>query len=147
MNPDHGILPVGENMQLTLEFEPQKCGDYSKELAINYDSGETLYMSLYGTAQDTNVRLEKNAIQLEDTYITMSNQKTLTIFNQSDIIVRYEWKNFATAVEEEHQILRDIALLNKDEENARNKLAGVVSNNEDHLALLSRNFKNKVSII
>lgn len=144
MSPDHGILPIGENMQVTLEFYPQKCEEYFKELLITYDSCETLYVSLYGSAQDINVRLEKNTIELEDTYITMNNQTSITLVNHSDTIVRYEWKNYPTLAEEEHQKLRDICLLNKEEENARNKLAGVISNNQDHFALLSRNFKNKV---
>lgn len=131
-------------MQLTLEFQPDKCGEYSKDLSISYDSGDILFVSLHGIAKDVNVRLEKNSIQLEDTYITMNNQTTVTLFNHSDIIVHYEWKNYATVIEEEHQKLRDINILNREEENARNKLAGVISSNQDHLALLSRNFKNKV---
>lgn len=131
---------------MTVDFQPQKCGEYLKELSVAYDSCETLYVSLYGAAQDINVRLENSALQLDETYITMSNQRVVTLVNNSDTIVHYEWKKFATAVEEEHQKLREIALLNKDEENARNKLAGVVASNQDHLALLSRNFKNKVKI-
>ena len=146
VNPDHGILPIGENMQVTVDFQPQKSGEFSKDLTISYESCETLYVSLYGAAQDINVRLEKSNAQLEETYITMTNQQTLTLYNNSDVIVNYEWKKFATSIEEDHQRLREVALLNKDEENVKNKLAGVVQTKPDHLALLSRNFKNKVRI-
>lgn len=132
-------------MQVNIEFQPQKTGEYAKELAVSYESFETLFVQLYGVAQDINVRLEKSSLQLDETYITMSNQSSVTLVNQSDVIVRYEWKKYATAVEEEHQKLREIALLSKDEENAKNKLAGVVGTNEDSLTLLTRTFKNKVS--
>jgi hydrocephalus-inducing protein len=128
-------------MQVTIDFQPLKCGDYKKELIISYDSAETLFVNLYGAAQDVNVRLDKNSIRIEDTYITMSNQRTITLHNRSDIIVHFEWKKYATLEEEEHQKLRELANLNRDEENAKNKLA---TQNPDHIALLSRNFKNKL---
>ncbi len=141
MTPDHGILPIGENMQVTIEFQPLKCGDFFKELKICYDSNETIYSKLYGVAQDVNVRLDKNSLRIEDTYITMTNQRTITIHNRSDIIVHYEWKKYATLEEEEQQKLKTISTLSREEENAKNKISDQSS---DYMALLSRNFKNKV---
>lgn len=143
LNPEHGILPVGENMQVNVDFQPQKCGEYSNELCVSYDTGDCLFVRLYGAAQDINVRLEKNSTRIEETFITMSNQHTVKLSNRSDEIVHYEWKKFATVEEEEQQKLREITMLNRDEENAKHKLAQL---NPDHLALLSRNFKNKVVI-
>ena len=140
-SPEHGILAVGDSMQVAVCFQPSKCGDFKKELAIKYDSGETVFVSLYGAAQDVNVRLDRNSIRIEDTYITMNNQRTVTLVNRSDIIVHYEWKRFATAEEEEQQKLREITSLNKDEENVKNKLS---NQGADYMALLSRNFLNKV---
>jgi hydrocephalus-inducing protein len=128
-------------MQVTIDFQPTKCGDYKKDLMICYDSSETIFVNLYGAAQDVNVRLDKNSIRIEDTYITMNNQRTVTIHNRSDIIVRYEWKKFATQEEEEQQKLKEITSLNRDEENAKNKLS---NQNADYMALLSRNFQNKI---
>lgn len=128
-------------MQVTIEFQPLKCGDYKKELMISYDSSESIYVSLYGAAQDVNVRLNKNAIRIDDTYITMSNQRTITIQNQSDIIVHFEWKKFATLEEEQQQKLKEIAGINREEEIAKNKLSNQA---DDYIALLSRNFQNKM---
>ena len=131
-------------MQVTIEFQPLKCGDYSKELKICYDSNETIYSKLYGVAQDSNVRLDKNSLRIEDTYITMTNQRTITIHNRSDIIVHYDWKKYATLEEEDQQKLKTISTLNREEENAKNKISDQSS---DYSALLSRNFKNKVKQI
>jgi hydrocephalus-inducing protein len=141
VTPEHGILPIGENMQVTIDFQPTKCGDYTRDLMINYDSCETIYVSLYGAAQDVNVRLDKNSIRIEDTFITMSNQRTVTITNRSEIIVHYEWKKYATSEEEHQQKIKEIVNLNREEENVKNKLS---SQNPDYVALLSRNFQNKV---
>ncbi len=141
VSPDHGILPIGENMQVTIDFQPQKCGEFKSELAIAYDSTETVYVSLYGTAQDFNVRLDKNALRIEDTYITMHNQRSLAIHNRSDLILHYAWKRFATHEEEQQQKLKELASLGRDEEHAKNKLSSQAA---DYTALLSRNFHNKM---
>lgn len=127
-------------MQVTVEFKPMKCGEFKKDLTINYDSSESVYVNLYGTCQDFNVRLDKNSLRIEDTYITMNNQRTVTIHNRSDIILHYEWKKFATVEEEEQQKIREMANLSRDEENAKNKLS---NQSPDYVALLSRNFQNK----
>lgn len=128
-------------MQVTVDFQPIKCGEFKKDLTINYDSSESVYVSMYGSSQDMNVRLDKNSLRIEDTYITMTNQRTVTIHNRSDIIVHYEWKKFATIEEEEQQKLKEMANLNRDEENAKNKLS---NQSQDYIALLSRNFQNKI---
>jgi hydrocephalus-inducing protein len=128
-------------MQVSIHFNPKQSGDFKKELAIKYDSGEIVYVNLYGAAQDINVRLEKNSIRIEDTYITMNNQRTITIANRSDVIVHYEWKKFATSEEEEQQKLKEIANLSRDEENTKNKLS---HQGADYMALLSRNYQNKI---
>lgn len=65
--------------------------------------GEDVYISLYGAATDVNVRLERNSVLLEKTYISMANQRSVNIVNRSDAIVHYQWKSFATEEEEEQQ--------------------------------------------
>ena len=161
--PTHGILPVGENMQVSVDFQPSKCDDFTGELTVKYDSGDLIVVGLHGTAQDVNVRLDKNSIRIEDTYITMSNQRTVTLHNRSDIIVHFAWKRFATADEEQQQKLREINMLTLDESNAKSKLALTSSHNQlqpngnnnnnnqstsahnhDYVALLTRNFQNKM---
>ena len=128
-------------MQVTVYFNAEKCGEYKKELTIKYDSNETIYVSLYGTAQDINVRLDKSSIRIEDTYITMCNQRSVTIHNRSDIIVHFEWKKFATRELEQQHRLKEIMNLGKEEENAKIKMSNLA---EDYMALLSRNFQNKI---
>jgi hydrocephalus-inducing protein len=128
-------------MQVTIEFQPLKSGDYEKELIISYDTNECVYTRLHGAAQDINVRLDKNSIRIEDTYITMTNQRVVTIHNRSDIIVHYEWKKYATIEEESQQKLKAISLIHREEENSKSKIS---EENMDYVALLTRNYKNKI---
>ncbi len=60
-------------------------------------------MNLYGVAQDALVRLDKNSLRVENTYISMANQRTISIMNRSDVIVHYKWSQYATEEEEQHQ--------------------------------------------
>jgi hydrocephalus-inducing protein len=39
VSPENGLLPVGESMQVTIEFQPTINGEIKDELAIIYDTG------------------------------------------------------------------------------------------------------------
>jgi len=78
-------------------------GDHQSELVLHYDTGEYVYIRLYGAAQDANVRLDKNSIRIENTYISMANDRTVTIHNRSDVIAHYKWTQYATQEEEQLQ--------------------------------------------
>lgn len=60
-------------------------------------------MSLYGAAIDMNIRLDKNSLIVEKTYISLANQRIITIHNRSKIIAHFQWKIFATFEDEERE--------------------------------------------
>lgn len=62
-----------------------------------------MFVNLYGAAQDALVRLDKNSIRIENTFISMANQRMITISNRSDVIAHFRWTQFATAEEEDQQ--------------------------------------------
>ena len=64
---------------------------------------ENVYIQLYGVAHDANVRLDKNSIRIENTYLSMANQRTVTITNRSNVIANFKWSQFATKEEEAQQ--------------------------------------------
>ncbi|KAH3778727.1 hypothetical protein DPMN_180197 [Dreissena polymorpha] len=90
-------------MQVSVEFTPDKTGDHHSELVIHYDSGEDIYVKLYGAAQDANVRLDKNSVRIENTFISMASQRTVTISNRTDVLAHFRWTQFATREEEDQQ--------------------------------------------
>lgn len=65
-----------------------------------------MFISLYGAAIDMNIRLDKNSLILEKTYLSLANQRTLTIHNHSNIIAHFQWKIFATQEEEDREKYR-----------------------------------------
>lgn len=101
--PPNGILPVNDSIQVTVEFNPFKTGDHQTDLELCYDTGETILIGLYGAAQDKNVRLDKQSVMIENTYIGMAKQRTITVTNRTNLIAHYRWTEFATQEAEDGQ--------------------------------------------
>jgi len=68
-------------------------------------TGEDVYISVNGAAQDAAVRLDKSSLEIEDTYLSLANQRTVTISNRSDVIAHFRWTRFATSADEDRQKL------------------------------------------
>ena len=64
-----------------------------------------MYISVNGAAQDAAVRLDKSSLEIEDTYLSLANQRTVTISNRSDVIAHFRWTRFATSADEDRQKL------------------------------------------
>ena len=111
-------------MQVTMDFHPTNNGETHDELMISYDTGEKVYVHVYGVAQDINVRVEKKSIHFENTYLEMINQRAVRLSNRSDQLVHFQWKQYPTEREEEQQKLRQLHLLSEEEINALQKLSG-----------------------
>ncbi|NWW71878.1 HYDIN protein, partial [Climacteris rufus] len=107
VTPAVGTLGIGDAMQVTVEFQPLHTGDHSASLTpLCFVSGEDTHTSLLGTAVDVHIRLDRNCVTAEKTYITLSNCTTVLIHNWSDVTARFQWKAFDTEEEENQMKLR-----------------------------------------
>ena len=59
-----------------------------------------MYIIVRGGAVNANIRLDKNSITIDPTYVTMANQRTVTLTNRSDVIAHFKWSRHATLREE-----------------------------------------------
>ncbi|XP_062860193.1 hydrocephalus-inducing protein homolog [Trichomycterus rosablanca] len=146
VEPSVGAIGVGESMQVTVDFLPRTTGDHFQQMLLHYHSGEDIYISLYGASTDISVRLDKNSVLVEKTYITMANQRTVSILNRSDSIVHYRWKSFATEEEEEQNRLRFCSELQQEEEDEMEQFlteCGADPTVHDRLSVLSRTFQQR----
>ncbi|XP_032984537.1 hydrocephalus-inducing protein homolog [Rhinolophus ferrumequinum] len=150
VEPSVGTLSVGESMQLEVDFEPQTVGNHSQRLIVYYDTGEKVFVSLYGAAIDMNIRLDKNSLIIEKTYISLANQRTVTIYNRSDIIAHFQWKIFAAQGEDDNEKYRVCEHLLKEEKNETDEfLEECVTDPSlrERLSVLSRTFENQKRLI
>ncbi|NXI51133.1 HYDIN protein, partial [Chloroceryle aenea] len=146
VDPSLGTLGIGHTMQVTVEFHPLKTGDHSGSLVVHYDTGEDIHTSLYGAAVDVNIRLDRNSLTVEKTYLTLSNRRTVVIHNRSEIIAHFQWKAFVTQEEEDQQKLRLCHRLQKQEEDQVDYFlqeCAVDPSLQERLSLLSRTFQNQ----
>ncbi|CAN2389289.1 axonemal central apparatus assembly [Pristimantis euphronides] len=150
VEPVSGTLDVGDSMQVVLEFQPLEVGDHTQELLIHYDTDEDVHVSLYGAAADMNVRLDKNSLTIEKTFLSLVNQRTFSVHNRSDIIVHFQWKEFASQQEEEQQKQRFCSDLLIEEEEETDRFLDECSadpNLRERLSLLSRTFHNRRKVV
>ncbi|XP_033896012.3 hydrocephalus-inducing protein-like [Acipenser ruthenus] len=150
VEPSLGTLGVGESMQVIVDFLPKQTGDHSEDLVLHYDTGEDIYISLYGAATDINVRLDKNSVIIEKTFLSLANQRVITISNRSDVIVHFQWKAFATQEEEDQQKLRFSSELQKEEDDDMDLFLAECSADptlRERISVLSRTFQNRQRLL
>ncbi|XP_078688637.1 hydrocephalus-inducing protein-like [Branchiostoma floridae x Branchiostoma belcheri] len=150
VSPACGVLPVGESMQVTVEFTAPTTGDHVADLVLTYDTGEQIFVELHGVAVNANVRLDKSSLRIENTYISMANQRTINIVNRSDVIVHYHWKLFATVEEEGQQRTHYSSELSHEESVERERFLEECITDptlRDKMSLLTRTYENRRRIV
>ncbi|XP_073911808.1 hydrocephalus-inducing protein homolog [Castor canadensis] len=150
VEPPDGSLNVGESMQLEVDFEPQSVGNHSERLIVDYDTGETVFVSLYGAAIDMNIRLDKNSLIMEKTYMSLASQRTITIHNHSNIIAHFQWKVFANQEEEDrekHRVCDELTKEEKYETDAFLEECIIDPSLRERLSILSRTFENQRRLV
>ncbi|XP_075242911.1 hydrocephalus-inducing protein-like isoform X4 [Convolutriloba macropyga] len=101
VEPKHGVVPIGGNTQLIVNFHPITNGCHNELLDIHYDTGEDLCVRLSGVAMDVNIRLDKSTVRMENTFISLTTKRTVGIVNRSDVIAKFTWKLLSSAKEDE----------------------------------------------
>lgn len=92
MSPTKGFLRAQEIMILNITFEYSKVGEVTRQLFLILETGEKLTIILRGTTENVSVRLDKNTIIHEDTFIGLKKVKSIYLHNNSDSRVKFSWK-------------------------------------------------------
>uniref|UniRef100_A0A4X2JPP9 HYDIN axonemal central pair apparatus protein n=1 Tax=Vombatus ursinus TaxID=29139 RepID=A0A4X2JPP9_VOMUR len=148
--PSVGTINVGDTVQMAVDFEPLVLGDHSEKLIVNYDTGEKVCVNLYGAGADMNIRLDKNSLIIEKTFISLSNQRSIIIHNRSNIIAHFQWKVYATQEEEDKEKARLCNDLSKEEEKKTEALLQeciLDPSLREHLSVISHAFRNQRQIV
>ncbi|KAJ3023439.1 hypothetical protein HKX48_003133 [Thoreauomyces humboldtii] len=101
LSPKEGSLGAGEAMQFDVKFHPTRIGQFTDRLMMAFDSGECVYMSASGFADNAHIKLEKPGLIMDNTFIGLASKKTMRIFNPSEILADFKWNKFATAAEKD----------------------------------------------
>ena len=99
--PRAGSLAVGESLQCTFTFTPQRVGAAHGELRVMYETGDAASVPLYGGGADTDVQVAPSAVRFVKTFVTKASQKAFRVTNNTAAPVRFALKQYATEAEEE----------------------------------------------
>ena len=82
LSPSHGELEASQSLQIEVSFEPHQAGSHQGHITVTYGTGEQVTISVSGEAEESNVRLEKQSLRLENTFISRSCMRTFKVFNR-----------------------------------------------------------------
>lgn len=146
--PLKGIIQPDERMQFTLSFKPNCVAMFTSEILIRYESGEKLTIDVCGTATKADVQLEKHSIRFSDTYMALSHQRTLKLFNNSDYIIKFKWKQYPSYTDDKNksQDILDKCKFMKEHQSCRdNKLETYeVITHEGHVSVCERILSDEI---
>ncbi|NWT91809.1 HYDIN protein, partial [Urocynchramus pylzowi] len=145
--PAMGALGIGDTMELTVGFQPLQTGDWSGSLVVHYDTGEDTHTSLHARAVDAHIRLDRNTVTFEKTYITLSNLTTVLIHNHSDITAHFQWKAVDTG-EEDHLKRRQYHRMYQQQKEKLYdflKESGVDTTRRERFALLTHSLQSEMA--
>ncbi|XP_064243061.1 hydrocephalus-inducing protein-like isoform X2 [Passer domesticus] len=100
--PTTGTVGAGDTVEVTVGFHPLKNDDYCKDLCCNTGE-EIIKINLYGDAIDFDIGLSTDSVEVEKTFMTMSNYRTVLIYNRSNITAHFQWKAFPTEEDENEE--------------------------------------------
>ncbi|NXB89742.1 HYDIN protein, partial [Vidua chalybeata] len=102
--PATGTLGAGDSMQVTVGFHALTNSTAKTPLCF-VPGEERIHTKLHGEAVDLNLGLSTSSVEVEKTFITMSNHTTVFIQNRSNITAHFQWKTFLDE-EDENEVKR-----------------------------------------
>ena len=100
VSPSDGLIAAGQAAQIVFGFRAEANGAYAQNALVSYDSGEQCLTHLSGSASDIEVALERSIVAAPACYISLSSQRTVKLYNRSQIRIDFEWKALASAADE-----------------------------------------------
>lgn len=104
ISPMRGFVDIGKSMPLSITFTAPREGTMQGQCLIELVTDEiSQVMDLVGSGQDVPIYLEQDAVTFANTFVTLDNRMTLSLFNNSDFPVHFEWLANATDTDESEQ--------------------------------------------
>lgn len=121
VSPKEGVMEAQATTTIQLTFKPNRAATYSGDLVVDYWGGSKvstslwcmaefllstqallrscwswrpqLFVALEGAAEVVDVGISEASVVLDSTYISLSSQKVIKIYNRSEVPVTFQWKS------------------------------------------------------
>jgi hydrocephalus-inducing protein len=146
ISPRTAELNIQESMQFIVTFRPLTADNFENSITVRFDTGEEIVVTAFGGGENVNIRLEKNSLKFEPTFLGKSSQRVFRIFNRSDVLAHFEWKPYASIEEEDYQRGKYVQALDDAEQSAADEFTQLLQADptlRQQMSLLSRTFTQK----
>lgn len=99
--PAAATLAENDSLPVTFSFKPSTVEAHEGYLRFLFDDGKSQYMHLSGVGRELDVGFEQSVLQMPNTFVNTTSRKALRLVNNSDIVVPFSMKRFATEEEDE----------------------------------------------
>ncbi|XP_028982034.1 hydrocephalus-inducing protein homolog [Diachasma alloeum] len=103
IKPSNGILNPHKNLQFTLNFMAPSLGNFTGLFFLKYETGELIRIRTQGSTTNCRISLTTENLAMEDTFLGLSTDKTIKIFNDSDYTLDYQWMRFQNLLEDNEE--------------------------------------------
>ena len=111
LSPASGRINANENMQVVVEFTPQKLLHFESSIVFDLGNGETQAMKVTGDGADVDVALDADQIVIPKTFISLERQGVVKVHNRSSHTVKYSWKAHKTEEQEQQARMQSPLML------------------------------------
>ncbi|RYY35664.1 hypothetical protein EON62_02340 [archaeon] len=82
VSPDRVYLEVDASVPVSITFRPTSVGEYAGDMTLTYSEGYTCVVDVSGAGNNVEVALDRVAVVIEPTYVTLNNQATVQLINK-----------------------------------------------------------------
>jgi hydrocephalus-inducing protein len=82
--PPNAVLGVDQKMQIALSYTAQTTEEFSAQLFVEYETGETVCTKIIGDAREATISVETNEVEFPPTFVGRSITKIIKLKNDSD---------------------------------------------------------------
>jgi hypothetical protein len=103
----------GASQSLEIFFTPNYAVLIESELIVEFSQGGKVYIAIKGTGENSDVSLSTPSLAMEPSFISLLSQRSLRIKNMGSQSIRYTWKSYSTAGDEENEKERLLFEINR----------------------------------
>eukprot|EP00049_Salpingoeca_infusionum_P004740 m.82988 g.82988 ORF g.82988 m.82988 type:complete len:5086 (+) comp12709_c0_seq1:219-15476(+) len=139
--PQHGEIAENGWIQVAITFTPTSLGTTTGDMAVHFQTGDSVFVKLDGNTDSANVRLDKSTLKFDTTFVGLTATKVLKITNRSSVVANFEWKQVMTLAQQEEAKLGILKELETQDDGELDEFSAMLHQDPtmmQHMAVLER---------
>ncbi|KAF7993373.1 hypothetical protein HCN44_007876 [Aphidius gifuensis] len=103
IEPSHGLIEIGDSAEFVIKFTAYHAKKYTGIILLKYETGELIKIKVHGVANNCDINVDTENVAIDETFIGLSNARSIKITNNTDFIIDYHWMNYQDIETDEKQ--------------------------------------------